>query len=164
MAYLLARFICYLVWLPVVSSLLPPRLKVSIAAQACAALIVLISEGQDKRSSLFKSYTDEPPESTSSFMGNVLFLWINRVLAQGYSKPLPEDKIPVLDRSASSKGLRHAILRTWDQRRRCELTPGDSFCLVNPSQPSPRTEPPCPVRSCYVYSRPSSPRYSPESS
>lgn len=113
-AYLLAKFICYLVWLPVASD--PPRTRASVAAQSCSALLVLIAEGQDKRSTLFKAYAHEPPEATSSFLGNVLFLWINPILARGYAKPLGDDDIPVLDRSASSKSLRRAILRAWDQR------------------------------------------------
>lgn len=115
-AYLLAKLVCYLVWIPVSH---PLHDRTHVAARACSTLIVLVSESLGKRSALFKAYVGEPPEATSSFLGNVLFLWINPILARGYRKPLSEVEIPDLDYDASSKALRRAIVRAWDQRGLC---------------------------------------------
>lgn len=112
-AYLLAKLVCYVLWIPISDR---HQGFVLAAAQAFSTLIMLVLENQNKRSILLKAYANESPEATSSFLGNVLFLWINPILATGYGKFLGEDDIPVLDQHTSSKSLRQAMLRAWDQR------------------------------------------------
>lgn len=150
-AYMLARFLCYLVWIPAASQLHPPfrRTRIYPAVQACVSLVVLASEAQSKRSVIYPSHADEPPEATSSFVGNGLFLWINPILARAYKKPLDDDGIPVLDREAASKTLRQAILQSWGLRgessrhyaNKCAST---SYVLADGTKPNLRVGPRCP--------------------
>lgn len=115
-AYMLAKLIYYLLSAPVSNRF---RSGTFAFAIPCSALFLLILEIQSKSQILVDSYVCEPPEATTSFFGNMLFWWINPILARGYSMVLVEDDIPILDQDTSSKSLRQAILQSWDQRGMC---------------------------------------------
>lgn len=115
-AYLLVNFCCAFQRVPKSDHFLNELLALALP---CSAFILLNLEIQNKALILLEDYANEPPEVTTSFFGNVLFWWINPILAQGYSRSLGEDDIPLLDKSTSSKALREAVIRSWDQRGVC---------------------------------------------
>lgn len=114
-AYLSAKLACYAVLATAPGAALHRPLEV---IQGCS-IIVLFLEFRGKRSILLPAYQSEPPEATSSFLGRVLFTWINPILLSGYTKILRGHDLPPLDRDLDSRGLRRAILRAWDQRGSC---------------------------------------------
>lgn len=114
-AYLSARLACYAVLATAPGTAHDRLLEV---VQVCS-IIPLCLELQGKRSILLPAYQHEPPEATTSFLGRVLFTWINPILLSGYTKILRGDDLPPLDRALDSKRLRQAILRAWDQRGSC---------------------------------------------
>ncbi|CAN8101311.1 unnamed protein product [Discula destructiva] len=111
--YLLAKTACHIVWIP---EAVAARPGLYAYAFPITTLALLLLESQNKRRVLLKAYADEPPEAVTSFLGNILFLWINPILARGYGNELSQDDIPGLDQSLASKTLRQAVIRTWDQR------------------------------------------------
>ncbi|KAI3399955.1 hypothetical protein diail_5111 [Diaporthe ilicicola] len=88
--------------------------------QGCLIIPLLLLELQSKRPILVAAYQPEPPEATTSFLGRVLFTWINPILFSGYTKILQGNDLPPLGQSLGSKGLRQSLLRAWDRRARPE--------------------------------------------
>lgn len=111
--YLMVKLLCCSLWIPVSGQF---RDGLSAYALPCSTLLLLVLESHDKTSILLPAYTIESPEAMISFLGNMLFWWINPILARGYSRLLSADDIPCLDQNTSSKALAHAILLIWDQR------------------------------------------------
>lgn len=112
-AYLSAKLACYAVLATVPGVAHDRPLE---AIRGCSIIPLLFLELQGKRSLLLPAYQSEPPESTTSFLGRVLFTWINPILFSGYTKILRVDDLPRLDQDLDSSNLRQAILRAWDQR------------------------------------------------
>lgn len=118
MAYLSAKLACYVVLATVPGAAHDRPLE---AIRGCSIIPLLFLELQGKRSILLPIYQSEPPEATASFLGRVLFTWINPLLLSGYTKIFRGDDLPPLDRGLDSGNLRQAILRAWDQRGSCLL-------------------------------------------
>ena len=114
--YLLTKFAFFFVWLTAPESLLGKDKAPFTVFKGFYILLLLLLECQSKRDILLDVYKSEPPEETASFIGRVLFLWVNPILVEGYHKIFHVNDLPALDRNISSKNLRRAILRAWDQR------------------------------------------------
>lgn len=114
--YLLARSASYLVWTTIPGISQAGHERISTIFEGWSVFLLLLLECQDKRAILLDAYKSEPPEATTGPIGRALFLWINRILVEGYHKILQDDDIPPLDQDLSSTSLRRAILRAWDQR------------------------------------------------
>lgn len=112
-AYLSARLACYTVSATVPGNVHDRPLEI---IRGCSIVPILFFELQGKRSILLTPYQCEPPEATASFLGRVLFTWINPILFSGYKRILHGDDLPPLDRALESRNLRQAVLRAWDQR------------------------------------------------
>lgn len=146
-AYLSAKLACYVILATVPGVAHDRPLEVT---RGCSIIPFLFFELQGKRSILLPAYQSEPPEATTSFLGRVLFTWINPILFSGYRKILHGGDLPPLDRDLDSNNLRQAILRAWDQRGSCIfqlfLQVFRTFvkCFSKPvSQQNLRGRPPC---------------------
>lgn len=115
-AYLSAKLACYAV---LATAPGVPHDRPLEVTQGCSIIPLLLLELRGKRSILLSAYQSEPPEATVSFLGRVLFTWINPILFSGYSKVLRGDDLPELDHNLESNNLRQSILRAWDQRGLC---------------------------------------------
>lgn len=115
-AYLSAKLACYAVLATVPGVAHERPLEFT---RVFSIIPILLLEIQGKRSLLLPAYQSEPPEFTTSFLGRVLFTWINPILFSGYTKILQVDDLPLLDRNLNSKNIRQTILRAWDQRGSC---------------------------------------------
>lgn len=115
-AYLLAKFACY-----TVSATAPgvPHDDSLEFTQGCLIIPLLLLEIRGKRSILLAAYQSESPEATTSFLGRVLFTWVNPILYSGYTKILHEGDLPPLEQKLDSNVLIRAILQAWDQRGSC---------------------------------------------
>lgn len=115
-AYLSAKLACYAVLATVPGVAHDRPLEIT---RGCSIIPLLFLEIHGKGSILLPAYQSEPPEATTSFLGRVLFTWINPILFSGYTKILQVDDLPLLDRDLDSKNIRQTILREWDQRGPC---------------------------------------------
>lgn len=86
-----------------------------------STLLLLLLEMHSKGAVLLQAYAYQPPEATTSFLGNWVFLWINPVLRNGYTKILDGNEIPILEESMSSKSLRLKIRTAWNARGAFEM-------------------------------------------
>lgn len=120
-AYLLAKLLCYALWLPQYESSLWWNSNMLASAQLLSTLVLLLLELQSKRGILLQAYAHQPPEAVTSFLGSWVFLWVNSVILKGYKRILSEDEIPILDDDMSSKALRQAIRKAWDARGAFEM-------------------------------------------
>ncbi len=78
--------------------------------------VLLVLEGQTKRSILREPYDKLSPEETAGFFGVAFFWWVNKVLKTGYSKVLSLDDMPPLGKSLDVMKTREAMQREWDKR------------------------------------------------
>lgn len=119
MVYLMAKVVCEILRIPVTGQ---ARDLLYPGARALATMALLVSESLGKQANLLKAYANEPPEALTSLLGNTLFLWINPILAKGYSGELSQDDAPSLDQKLRSKALRQSILGHWEERGIFEMT------------------------------------------
>lgn len=85
--------------------------------------VLLVLEGQTKRSILRKPYDALGPEETSGFFGLLFFWWVNKLLKTGYSKVLSVNELPVLEMSFDVIKARETMQREWDKRSTYQLSP-----------------------------------------
>jgi ATP-binding cassette, subfamily C (CFTR/MRP), member 1 len=79
-------------------------------------LVLLVLEGQTKRSILREQYKNLAPEMTDGFFGTAFFVWVNKVFALGYSKILSLDDMPPLATYLDAMVMRESMQKTWDNR------------------------------------------------
>lgn len=96
-----------------------------VIVQPLSTLALLLFELRSKRAVLLQPFANQPPEATTSFLGNWLFLWVNPILWKGYKNILSQDELPTLDEHMSSKSLRLLTREVWDAR--------SAFDTIHPS-------------------------------
>lgn len=95
---------------------LPLRSSWPIVLNICIKLALLVVESQGKKQLLRDTSRKYSPEELAGVLSRNFFWWINPILAQGRREILTEDTLPPVDRTLSSKTLRHKALLAWDQR------------------------------------------------
>ena len=78
--------------------------------------VLLLMEGQPKRSILREPYDKLSPEETAGFFGVAFFWWVNTVLKVGYYEVLSLEDMPPLEKSLDVVKIREAMQRNWDKR------------------------------------------------
>lgn len=63
--------------------------------------------------------TNASPEATASFYDRVLFLWLNRLLLNGYRSSLTVDNLTSLDQDILCASRPTEILRRWEKGVYC---------------------------------------------
>jgi ATP-binding cassette, subfamily C (CFTR/MRP), member 1 len=86
------------------------------SAISATRLVLLVLEGQTKRSILREPYDKLSPEETAGFFGVAFFWWVNKVLKTGYSNVLSLDDMPPLGKALDVMKTREAMQREWDKR------------------------------------------------
>lgn len=108
--YLAASVICDLLQLAAPSRFSSRPLLGLLAAQLAVELALLVLECWSKEAILRDEYLGRPPEELASVLSVTYFWWMHRVLSDGYSKLLSDDKLPRIDRTLEAAKLRRAAL------------------------------------------------------
>ena len=60
------------------------------------------------------------PEENHGILNRTVFAWVNPVLAQGYTRILAEQDMPVLSRDMTPRRYRELMIHWWSQRGKLE--------------------------------------------
>lgn len=110
------------IWKPLDASYAPePRRIVLIRCLAHTCLLAL--ELRTKSPAYDRDGVRLSPEERHGILNKVVFAWINPVLAQGYSRILSEEDMPVLSQDIKPEHYRKLMIRLWSQRGKLENPP-----------------------------------------
>ena len=107
------------------------------SAISATRFVLLVLEGQTKRSILREPYDKLAPEETAGFFGVAFFWWVNKVLKTGYSKVLSLDDMPPLGRSLDVMKTREAMQREWDKRSKYTWASAFNLNTYQPNSEKP---------------------------
>jgi ATP-binding cassette, subfamily C (CFTR/MRP), member 1 len=93
----------------------PSYLWALFVASLALKLVSLAFEEANKRRFVYPGHGPCPDEECAGLINRTLFLWLNRLIKNGYSTALEAEQLPYIDRALLSEPLWATVGQHWDR-------------------------------------------------
>lgn len=77
-------------------------------------LMILVTEGMEKRSILMERYRNASPEATSGIYSRSFFWWLNKLMTTGFHRVISNEDLYPIDEDMNSKNLYANAQHVWN--------------------------------------------------